>query len=302
MSPDYSPRQLHGLCRIIAMFSALSWLWVASPAHAEVVRATLPNGKVGNAFFKSGNPQQPALLVLHGFLQTYEFLATQNIINGLSALGYTILAPNLSFGVPDRQQSMQCQAAHQHTFQDDIKEIDFWVDWLRAKGQRSVILVGHSWGSQHALGYAVQRPQAPIRAIAAISLVRSEQDAAIRNQNIAAAKSRQQKRDRSLQAYVLGFCKAFMASPESYLSYAQWNNDYVMESLAALHQRKLPVYVVVGSADKRLSEEWLSAVRPRVQRLIVVDGANHFFSSIHEFDLNEKLEEILAELEQAPPR
>lgn len=275
--------------------AAALMLCVMSPAgHADILRLKSPDGAYLNAEHHRGDPRRPAVVVLHGFLQTREFLTTQSIINSLVTLGYTVLAPNFSLGVSDRRQSTQCQAPHKHRFGDDLREVDFWVEWLRHRGHPGVILVGHSWGSQHSLGYAETYPWAPVTAVIAISLVRVEQPAAVRARQISQAEARAARRDRSLQPYALSFCKAYMATPQSYLSYARWDDTRVVESLTRLQERKLPVYAVVGSRDKRIDDEWVQVLHRHTSQTTVIDGANHFFSSVHEFELNDRIETLIA--------
>lgn len=275
------------------MFAGLFLFSVNSPICADNLRLRFSNGKYLNAEYLPGDIQRPGILVLHGFLQTNEFETTQSLINNLSMLGYTVIGPNLSLGVSDRRQSMQCQAPHNHSFEDDLREIDFWVDWLRRQGHPGVILVGHSWGSQHGLGYIEAHPKAPVLGLIAVALVRAEQRAAVSAKQVAKAEARLVRGDASLRAYALGFCKNFMATPGSYLSYARWDDARVIDSLARLQGRKLPVYVVVGSKDRRIDDEWIKKMGEHAAQLTVIEGANHFFSSVHEFDLNDRLEEIL---------
>lgn len=275
---------------ILILFSA------NTAGYAETLRLRSPDGKYLNAEYHRGDTKRPAIVVLHGFLQTYEFLTTQSIINSLSMLGYTIIGPNLSLGISDRRQSMQCQAPHSHSFNDDLHEIDFWIGWLREQGYSHFIIVGHSWGSQHGLGYVEAYPKAPVSAVIAVSLVRAEQAANIRAKQVAEAQDRAARRDQSLQPYALSFCKTFMAAPQSYLSYARWDDARVIGSLTRLQERKVPVYVVIGSEDNRVDDEWVRELRHHATQVSVIEGANHFFSSTHEFDLSDQLEAILAQI------
>lgn len=264
--------------------------------YAETLQLKSADGQILNAEYLSGDTSRPAILVLHGFLQTNEFLATHSIISSLSSLGYTVVGPNFSLGIPSRQQSMQCQAPHRHTFEEDLREIDFWLGWLRSQGYSRVIIVGHSWGSQHALGYAESHPNSMVIAIIAVSLVHVEQVTEIRKKQIRQAKARLSKQDQSLQPYALSFCKAFMATPPSYLSYARWNDTRVIESLTRLQNKKLPVYVVLGSEDNRIDDSWPQQLRAHAAQVTVIEGANHFFSSVYEFELSDQLETILAHI------
>ncbi len=289
--------------RIVSLATTLVALLISSaPGQAEGVHLTLPDGKPLNAEYQAGDTRRPAIVVLHGFLQTREFLTTQTIINGLSSVGNAILSPNLSLGVPDRKQSMQCRAPHQNTFESDLREIDTWVQWLRQQGYPSVILVGHSWGSQHSLGYADAYPKAPIVALVSVSLVRTEQTTQVSTQQITAAKARLARHDMSLQSYALGFCKDYMARPDTYLSYARWSDTRVLDVLDRLKKRQLPVYVVLGSQDNRSDTAWVKALHTRTRQVSMIDGANHFFSALHEFDLNERLEAIFAQLNTTTQR
>jgi dienelactone hydrolase len=124
--------------------AAFALFFAHAAGHAETVRLAAPDGKRLNAEHYRGDIGRPAIVVLHGFLQTRDFLTTQSIVNGLSMLGHTVIAPNISLGVSDRRQSMQCQAPHTHSFDDDLREVHFWVEWLRGQGYPGVILVGHS--------------------------------------------------------------------------------------------------------------------------------------------------------------
>lgn len=280
------------------VLTVLMLFGISAPGRAETLRLPSPDGKYLSAEYHRGDTRRPALLVLHGFLQTNDFQTTQSLISNLSMLGYTVLGPNFSLGISDRRQSMQCQAPHDHSFEDDLREIDFWIGWLKNQGYSRVIIVGHSWGSQHALGYVETHPAAPVVAVIAVSLVRTEQIAAVQARQAAKAQAREARHDNSLQPYALSFCKSFMATPRSYLSYARWDDQHVIDVLTRLQERKLPVYVVIGSEDNRSDDAWLRELR-RTAQVSVIEGANHFFSSVHEFDLSDRLEALLTRINAA---
>ena len=265
------------------------------PVNAETVKLPLPGGQLASATWLDGNKDRPAILVMHGFLQTWSFRATSNIIEGLSSQGYAILGPNLSLGVSMRQQSMQCQAPHQHTFEKDIKEMKSWIDWLKGKGFKSFIIVGHSWGSQHGIGFVNRYSDVNIKGLIAISLVRTNVEEAIRSKQIVLAKKRLAKKDSALHKYQLSFCKNYTAVPQSYLSYALWDDKSILKSLGRINKSKIPVYVILGGSDKRIDANWIADVKKN-SRFIIVKGANHFFSSVYELELADKLEEVLGQL------
>lgn len=271
-------------------------VWALLPAHAEKVRANLPSGLGVSADYRAGDTSRPALMVLHGFLQTNEFQATRNIIEGLAGLGYAVLSPNLSLGVADRRKSLPCQALHKHTVSGDVAEIDFWVDWLVRHGQKRIILVGHSWGGQHALAYMQAHPKGPVTGIVAVSLVRARQSAQTVAEQAAAANAMLDSETPGLKRYELNFCREFAATPQSYLSYASWTDDKVLASLKDL---PVPVYVILGGNDRRSDESWRTALAASGATVAVVPGADHFFSSLYEFDLVDAMQAALHALDSA---
>lgn len=56
------------------------------------------------------------------------------------------------------------------TFPEAFQRIDAGVHYLRQKGVKQVVLVGHSSGAMTAVAYAVEHPKAPLAGLAAIGL------------------------------------------------------------------------------------------------------------------------------------
>jgi pimeloyl-ACP methyl ester carboxylesterase len=266
---------------------------VPNMAQAAKVSATLSSGLVVNAEYVSRDANQPAVVLLHGFLQTNEFLATRNMIDGLADFGYTVLGPSLSLGVGNRRKSLPCEALHQHTVAKDLEEIDYWVGWLLEKGHPSVVLVGHSWGGQHALAYVERYPSRPVTATVAVSLVRTRQNAENIGLQVGRATAALKSGAAGLDNYRLSFCNKFTATPESYLSYAQWTDSRVIETVT---DSRVPVYVIVGGSDRRIDDAWLVSLRDAGAEVSVIDGADHFFSSMHEFEVLDELQGVLEKL------
>lgn len=126
------------------LLAALACLLIALPSFAvqgSVVEARLPSGKIVNADLHVGKSAQPAVLILHGFLQTSTFPTIASTVDALSTAGYTVLAPTLSLGITRRNKSLSCEAVHLHTLDDDAAEVAFWVRWLMQKGHSRIVLV-----------------------------------------------------------------------------------------------------------------------------------------------------------------
>lgn len=262
----------------------------ATVAQAERVSIKLPHSVVVNAQYIPGNSAQPALLVLHGFLQTNEFLATKNITEGLSEMGYSVLSPSLSLGISNRRKSLSCEAVHKHTLADDLEEVEHWVSWLLEKGHQSIILVGHSWGGQHALAYVDKYSHREIKGIIAVSLVRTRQDDKTLISQVKQASARKKNGSAGLHSYALNFCTKYTGTEESFLSYAKWTDARVIESVRAT---RLPVYTILGGKDKRVEKFWIESLRKAGAEISKIENADHFFSSMHEFDLLDELQNVL---------
>lgn len=280
----------------------LSFILVAlcnSNILAEVVSETLPNGVIATAEYRKGDSDKPAVVMLHGFLQTYNFQSTYITIEGVSGLGFAVVAPNLTLGVPNRKRSLQCDAIHQHTLADDLAEIDFWAQWALKKGNKKIIFVGHSWGGAHALAYVAQKENIKdVAGVIAVSLIliSDVSNFELQNSQIIQAKILEQNDSKKLGKYTLSFCKDFTGTAESFLSYAEWGNARLLSSLETVSKKGEPVYVILGSADKRFKKEWVTELESAGAKIAVVEGANHFFSAQHEFELIDELEIVLKTL------
>ena len=203
-------------------------------------------------------------------------------------------------GVSNRLRALQCQSAHQHTFKQDLSEINVWVGWLKNKGYRSIIIVGHSWGSIHSLGYVTQYKDKVIKGIIAISLVKNKYNIEKFNKQYRRAKRSLREHKHQLHQYQLSFCSNYTSNPTSYLSYADWTNRKIKHQLKLLKRKHMPVYVINGGKDKRTDPRWTAFLRKNTRNVSIVAGANHFFSSVHELELADNIEKVLDKLSTRP--
>ena len=261
-------------------------------ANASIETEKLPNGFFGSADYRPGNAGLPAVLVLHGFLSTRNFLTVSNLIEALADEGYSVLAPNLTLGVNHRTVTLACEAVHTHSIDDDIAEINYWVEWLVRHGQKNIVLVGHSYGSLHGLYYAVKYKNPAVKKLIAASLV--DVDHAVARETaesqIKAAQELVAKNDNGLKEYSISYCKKYVAPPKAFLSYATWSRQRILTTISQL---TIPIEVILGSEDKRMGQGWPELLRKNGVTLHVIAGANHFFHNEQEFDL---LDSVLSAL------
>lgn len=256
----------------------------SQPLQAEMVEMTLPNNLVVRADFRQGNPGKPAVILLHGYLQTHTFPTISRLIDSLTGEGYTVLAPTLSLGVTHRSQSLACEAIHTHTVTDGAAELNAWVKWLKAMKPREIVLAGHSLGNIYNLAYLSNHPDKNVGRFIGISIVEGRLKAGepARAGLVRKLRARVRNGDKDILKEQFSFCQQFSSTPQSLLSYMEWGPDRI---LAALGKTRIPVTMIMGSKDDRLGADWLSRLKKTRARVIILDGANHFMDGQHEFDL-----------------
>lgn len=279
------------LCLLIGFIPAAS--------HAVIVKLDMRPGISASAEYVAGQRDKPAVLLLHGFLQTRDFAVVSALARGLEDAGYPVLTPTLSLGIPGRVQSLACEAAHRHSMDDDIQEIARWVGWLKAQGHRAIVLVGHSFGSLQMLAYLDARPDRAVKAFIGASLVETRIDTTVRPALIARLESRLQGKRRELVTQSLSFCKQYRSTADGLLSYVRWDQGRV---LMALKRAPVEVRLIMGSADTMIGQGWLKALQHVQIPLVVVPGASHFMDGEHEFDLLEHTLAFLEQTRQGPSR
>lgn len=283
------PSSAKGHLVIIGLLCGLLW---AVGLQAQTVSARLPSGITVSAEYQRGEANRLAVLILHGFMTTRDFNTVQSLYGDLSSSGYTVLAPTLSLGIANREASVPCDAIHTHTWDNDVAEISFWVDWLVKQGVDSIVLVGHSTGSLQLVSYVAGNPASQVKKVVATSLVNIRRYTAPETAKleIAEAEKLAAMSHPPLRSYHLVFCDNFTATPESYLSYINWTRQRVLDTLSKV---KVPVEVIMGGADRRFSSDWIQAVRDTGTEVRVIKGASHFFDSTHEFDLLDMVQQAI---------
>ncbi len=264
----------------------------SGPLRSEIVELQLPSGMQATAQLLKGEEDKQAVMILHGFLQTRDFFTVRRLGEALHDMGHTVLIPNLSLGIDNRRQSLACEAIHTHSLTGDIKEIGFWVDWLHQRSGKAVTLLGHSVGSLELLAYLSDEPAPPVGQAILISLIAFAQGPIAKENEAERQRALQQLSDGSkeLSHYRLAFCDNYTTTPENYLSYLEWNGNKTLENL-----NNLPVKptILLGGEDQRLGGDWLPLLRQAGTKVIEIPGANHFFDHEYEFDLMDKVQEIL---------
>lgn len=259
-------------------------LSAAFNATAAQVETRLASGIAATADYRAGDPSLPAVLILHGFLQTKDSPTVKQLADGLADSRYPILAPTLSLNIPKRSRSLACEAIHTHDMSDAMTELGAWISWLKQKGHKRIILIGHSQGAMQVLAYAVEKPDPAVAGIIGLSLVRAEnpRQASDQEQQLSQVRQQAEKAGAELQTYELSFCKKYLTRPAHYLSYAGWTRDRILKAATA---SKVPALFILGGSDDRMGADWPEQLRRKGVSVVVIEGANHFFDAQQEFDL-----------------
>lgn len=281
----------------VSWLFALVWLLTAAPGHAEIVELAMPGKLVAQADFRSGEAGKPAVILLHGFLQTHAYPTVRRLADTLAGEGYTVLTPTLSLGVPQRRQSLACEAIHTHSLEDGVAELAAWVKWLKARRPGKILLAGHSMGSLYVLGYMSRKPDADIAKVVGISIVEGSLKIgeAARPALVQRLRTQALAHGRDLVRTQLSFCTEYRSSVAALLSYVEWGPDRILE---AINQIKVPVSMIMGSKDDLLGKDWLQRLKKSRARVRIIEGANHFMDGPYEFDL---VDLFLAELQEPVP-
>ena len=252
--------------------------------QAAIIDLEMRPGIRANAEYLVGDRSKPAVLLLHGFLQTREFSTVATLGSSLHDAGYAVLLPTLSLNIPNRKQSLVCEAIHQHSMGEDIAEITRWVSWLKSRGHQRIVLFGHSFGSLQLLAYLNAHPDPAVKAYVGTSLIETQIASPSRNALIADLNDRIEHKKTDLVTHSVSFCNKYTAPPDDLLSYVVWDET---RTLKAVKTRPVRMQLIMGEADEMIGRNWIKALQHIGAPMNHVRGANHFMDAGHEFDLLE---------------
>jgi pimeloyl-ACP methyl ester carboxylesterase len=268
-------------------------LFCNNVVYAETVSLKTAKDIYASAEYQPGDADKPLLIFIHGFLQTSSFSTVARLYEALRDSGFPVLSPTLSLGVSNRAQALPCESIHLHSLNSDTDEIDQWVRWAIAHGHKEIVLIGHSAGSVNITAFLAQNTHPEVKKTILISLsyFGPGRAAAFETEQYAQkARDMLKRADNGLEKFALSFCKDYVTTPENYLSYYDWSDKQVLKAIKVNTSEN---YIIFGSADDRIGKKWVSELQKVSGKIIVIDGASHFFDQSHEFDLLDNVEKIL---------
>jgi len=272
----------------------ISMVFSSNSVYAETVSLETSKDIIATAEYMPGKAGKPLLIFIHGFLQTRSFSTVERLFNNLSESGFPVLSPTLSLGVSNRAQALPCESIHLHSLSSDTDEIEQWVNWAHQQGHDEIVLIGHSTGSVNISAYLARKVHPAVKKTILISLSYfgpgrpasvETQEHAIKARNMVNAGND------GLEKFALEFCKEYVTTAEHFLSYYDWSDGDVLK---AINVKGPENFIIIGSADERLGNKWISSLQQASRKVFIVEGASHFFDESHEFDLLDTVENILS--------
>ena len=238
-------------------------------------------------------PAGPVVLMTHGSLAHNRMEIMATIQELLTEAGVSSLAINLSLGIDDRHGTLPCDATHTHLHTDAPEEIGRWVAWLTEQGTKRIVLLGHSRSGGQSAGYAAEHDAPEIAGLMLIAPSFWNADAvaasyeesygvplAMRLEE-AEALVAAGKPDALLEETGFVYCAGAKVAAGTFLSY--YSPDYY-NTPAILPAVKKPAVVFVGTEDTVVAG-LPARIEPIADgarvKLVVIDGADHFFRDLY---------------------
>ncbi len=270
---------------------------LSSAAVAGVV--TLPhNGMTLNANLEragSSWPSGPVVLMIHGTLAHRGMEIMAGLQSMFAERGISSLAINLSLGLDNRAAAMyDCATPHTHRHTDAVDEIGAWLGWLKGQGAGHIALLGHSRGGNQVARFAAADDDPAVIAVFLVAPQTWDADQTAqdyKNQYRTdlyplLAKAEQMVADGKGDEFMegMGFlhCEDTRVTADAFLSY--YAPDANLDTPHLIPQIRAPVTVFAGSEDT-VDAGLIGEVRPLADsdhvRLVVIDGADHFFRDLY---------------------
>jgi pimeloyl-ACP methyl ester carboxylesterase len=175
-----------------------------------------------------------------------------------------------------------------------VAEVGAWVAWLKGEGAKRVVLLGHSRGGTQVAWYATEQPDPAVAGL--VLMAPPEVDAV----ELAASYRKTFEREpgpvleqaQALAAKGQGgelmspvgilYCPDTSATADALLSYHAF--DPRMDTPTLAERLTVPTLVVVAGADDitpGLDEAFAPAAKAGKVRILVIDGADHFFRDLY---------------------
>ena len=235
--------------------------------------------------------QDGVILITHGGLGHRAMETITYIQSLLTETGHNTLAINLSLGIDNRTGMYDCNITHRHRHHDAVDEIDAWVKWLKRRGVKQLVLLGHSRGGGQTALYAVERAPSLLKTVILLAPQTRDNGGAGYQQrynkpispilNKAKKLIENGKGTTVIKQIDMLFCRETSVTAEAFVSY--YGPDPRLDTPTLLHDIKKPTLVIVAGSDNivvGLDKKLTRLVEKRHIQMKVIQGADHFFRDL----------------------
>lgn len=240
------------------------------------------------------------LLITHGTLAHNGMEIVTTLQGLLAEQGITSLAPTLSLDLDDRHGMYDCAVPHTHKHTDALDEIGVWLDWLKTQGAKNVVLVGHSRGGDQTAWFAAERLDPVIKGVLLVapmtwSETYAQADYRKRfNTDLGPVLKRAEnlvnagKGSAWMEKTGFIYCPDAKVQAQAFVSYHA--PEPRLDTPTLLSRIKVPVLIFAGTEDEvvpDIAEKATPQTDGERVRLVVIDGADHFFRDLYVDELVE---------------
>lgn len=246
------------------------------------------------------------VLLTHGTI-THNGRSTYTGLQNLLAEehGISSLAINLSLGLNDRHGEYPCETTHTHKHTDALKEIDFWMDWLKKQGAEKVTLIGHSRGGNQTAWYLTEMDRPLVKNAILIAPQTWSAKAEAKDYEKKYGKAlkpllskaeklvKQGKGSTLINNVNFIYCKDTSATAAAFADYYQ--DNIKMDTPTLLQKVNKPTLVVMGSEDNIVADlpEKMQSVNNAKVSSTMIEDADHFFLDFAAEDLASQTAEFI---------
>ncbi len=286
---------------VLAVIAATSISWsVSADEVTQQFNGVTLNGKLeiadGKAFADG------IILITHSLIQHNEREPIPYIQQLLKENGYSSLAINYSLAINNRHGPFDCMAQHRYTLDQSLEEIRAWIKWLNEKGVNKLILFGHSYGGNEIARYAANNDEEAILGIVLLGPGTADHRGwSPRGYKIRYGKELSDLLERAELLVASGkgdaimenvdflFCPQTNVSAKTFVSYYRVDPERLLPNL--MKEAKKPTLFIAASEDNRMPD-LNRLVKPFVDgertRLVIIEGAGHFFLDLYSDDAVEQ--------------
>ena len=287
------------------LLTLVTSLFLSLPVIAEQVQISHQDLTLNANLVKvDGNwPAGPVILMTHGTLAHGNMEIMAGLQSMFEEMEISSLSISLSLGLSDRKGMYDCQTPHRHQHTDAVTEIGLWHDWLKKQGVENVVLLGHSRGGNQTARYAASVNDQTVSHVYLLAPQVMTSEYSRQNYEKRYKKPLQPLLEKAQKLVSDGkgqtlikdidfvYCEKTQATAEAFVSYYHFPEEK-MDTTNLLGAIDYPVTVFAGSQDntvKNLIPKTQGKVDGEKSKLVIIDGADHFFRDLYSEEIVEAI-------------